>query len=139
MGVTRPFLTVVEGEQAGNDTTRAARGVEGEMTGNETTRSATRVGPRCIEACLGGQDDDVGWVDVGSKTDRSSYQNGDDWQGRNCSHSGFIVRRMSLEVKRETTSVRHLREILCEVSSTVFVSHGEGLIKLQINEKENHH
>ena len=40
-GVTRRFLTGAEGEPAGND----------------TTLSATQVGPRRVEACLGGQDD----------------------------------------------------------------------------------
>ena len=66
-GVTRRFLTGVEGAPAGND----------------TTWSATRVCPRCTEACLGDQDDDVGGVDKGSKTDRSHDRNGVDWHCQN--------------------------------------------------------
>ena len=77
MGVTRPFLTVVEGEP----------------TGNDTTWSATQVGPRRVEACLGGQDDGASGVDVGSKTDRSSYQNGDDGQCPILQHSAVLQER----------------------------------------------
>ena len=59
-GVKRLFLTGVEGERAGND----------------TTWPATQVGPRRIEACLGGHDDGASWVDVGSKRIDPSMKTG---------------------------------------------------------------
>ena len=63
-------------------TARFLTGVEGEPAGNDTTWSATQVGPRRVEACLGGQDDGASGVDVGSKTDRSINENGDGGQRR---------------------------------------------------------
>ena len=49
-GVTRRYLTGVDGERAGND----------------TTRPATQVGPRTVEAGLGGHDDGASGVDEGA-------------------------------------------------------------------------
>ena len=48
-------------------TARAVRGVGGEWAGNDTTRPATQVGPRAVEAGLGGQDDGASGVDEGAE------------------------------------------------------------------------
>ena len=102
-GVTRRFLTGVEGEPAGND----------------TTWSAAQVGPRRVGACLGGQDD-------GASGGRRGVGNGSIhqwkrgwWAMLDLSNSLFFVAKtMSLEVKGEKTSVEQRCQIMCEVSST---------------------
>ena len=45
--------------------TRSLTGVEGEWDGNDMTRPATQVGPRTVEAGLGGHDAGVSGVDEG--------------------------------------------------------------------------
>ena len=45
---------------------------------NDTTWPATQVGPRPVKACLGGNEAGVFGVDKGSRTRRSSYENGDE-------------------------------------------------------------
>ena len=46
-------------------TIRYLTGVDGELAGNDTTWPATQVGPRTDEACLGGHDDGASGVDDG--------------------------------------------------------------------------
>ena len=46
-------------------TTRFQRGVEGELAGYDGIRPASQVGPRRVEACLGGHDDGDSKVDEG--------------------------------------------------------------------------
>ena len=48
-------------------TTWGLRGVEGERAGNDTTRSATQVCRRHLESCLGGHEEGVLGVDEGVK------------------------------------------------------------------------
>ena len=67
-GVTSRFLTDVEGERAGND----------------TTWSATQVGPRTTEAGLGGHEDGVWGSTRVSKPHRSRYRNGVGRHRQNC-------------------------------------------------------
>ena len=55
-------------------------GVEGEPAGNDMTRPSTQVGPRPVEAGLGGNDDGAWGSTRGSKTHRFCFENGDDWQ-----------------------------------------------------------
>ena len=49
-------------------TRRFLKGVDGELAGYDTTWPATQVGPRPVEACLGGQDDGASVVDEGVET-----------------------------------------------------------------------
>ena len=43
-------------------------GVDGDRNGNDTTWPATQVGPRAVEAGLGGHDDGASGVDEGVET-----------------------------------------------------------------------
>ena len=64
-GVTRWFLKRVEGERAGND----------------MTLPATQVGPRTVEAGLGGHDDGASGVDEGVENASLPLSKRDDWHG----------------------------------------------------------
>ena len=70
---TSPDISILHNafqEARGNITTGVTRryltGVDGERAGNDTTRPATQVGPRTVEAGLGGHDDGASGVDEGA-------------------------------------------------------------------------
>ena len=73
---------------------------------NDTTWPATQVGPRPVKACLGGNEAGVFGVDKGSRTRRSSYENGDERPYQKVSPS-VILREsrmiMSVEIETERT------------------------------------
>ena len=64
-------------------TTGSLSGVEGELAGNDTTRSATQVCLRRVESCLGGHEAGVWGMPMVSRMHRSRYENGDEWPCQN--------------------------------------------------------
>ena len=72
-------------------TARFPGGVDGHQAGYEGVRQATQVGPRTVEADLGGHDDGASGSTRGSGTHRSCYENRDDWRCRIVPHSVCFV------------------------------------------------
>ena len=87
-------------------TTRSLRGVEGERAGNDTTRSVTKVCWRRVESGLGGHEAGASGLTRGSRTHRSRYKNWDEWPCQIVRPS--VVLKSSSKHKADVSSTQNI-------------------------------